>query len=128
MKATLKRALMVGLVLAIVLSSTAYAATPRWTYLALIEGAIDISDGIANIYVSCDAPRDGVTKVKAKCELQRYDDSWSTVKTWTETETGTFVVYEKTYAVYSGYDYRIKVTGYAYNGSTLLESATEYFD
>ena len=62
-----------------------------------------------------------------KCELQKYDESWETIKTWTETETGTIVNYEKTYAVTSGYEYRLKVTGYAYSGSTLLESATEYF-
>ena len=106
---------------------TSYAVTPRWTYLALIEGTLEISGGVASIIVSCDASRDDVTKVKAKCELQKFDESWETIKTWTETETGTIINYEKTYAVSSNYEYRLKVTGYAYNGSTLLESATEYF-
>ena len=106
---------------------TTYAATPRWAHLAAISGSIDITDGVADIVVMCDASTADVTKVKAKCELQKYDRSWETIKTWTETATGTIVNFEKTYAVASGYDYRLKITGYAYNGSTLLESATEYF-
>lgn len=125
----ISKRLMILLISAVTLLSTisAYAVTQRWTYLTLIEGSIDISNGVAEIIVSCDATRDDVTKVKAKCELQKFDESWETIKTWTETETGTIINYEKTYAVSSNYEYRLKVTGYAYNGSTLLESATEYF-
>ena len=125
----ISRKVLAVVILVVMLLSTisAYAVTPRWTYLTLIEGSIDISNEVAEIIVSCDATRDDVTKVKVKCELQKYDESWETIKTWTETETGTIVNYEKTYAVTSGYEYRLKVTGYAYSGSTLLESATEYF-
>lgn len=123
-----KVGLITVVLMVLALAITAYAMTPRWSHLTAISAGLDIVDGIAEVYVMCDASNSEVTKVKAKCELQKYDTSWSTVKTWTETESGTIVSYDKTYAVSTDYTYRLKVTGYAYNGSTLLESATEYFD
>lgn len=129
MKRLLKKSLVIVTLFVMLVSTvTAFAATPRWSHLAAIQGTIEVSNGVARITVFCDASTANVTKVKAKCELQKYDDSWKTIKTWTETQSGTFASYEKTYAVAKGYDYRLRVTGYAYNGSTLLEEATEYFD
>lgn len=129
MKQLIKRSLVIAIVFSLIIFSvSSYAITPRWSYLSSITASIDIDDGIATISASCDAVDSNVTKTKIKCELQKYDDSWSTIKTWTVSDNEVIVSMEKTYAVASGYDYRLKVTGYAYNGSTLLESATEYFD
>ncbi len=101
---------------------------PRWDYLIYISGFIDISNNKASIEVSADADPTDVDKIKATCSLQRLDGSWKTLKTWTETDNSSSILYEKTYGVYSGYNYRLKITVYAYKDGKLLESATEYFD
>ena len=121
--------LFVAAIFIMAMTATAYAApVPRWSYIGGIQGVLEVSDGNAEIEVYCNAATVGVTKVTAKCELQQLDGSWKTIKTWTETESGTSVHYFKSYAVSENYSYRLKITGAAYNGTTLLESATVYFD
>lgn len=124
-----KVVLLVASILVMAAAMTAFASpTPRWSYIGGIQGVLEISNGNADVEVFCDATTTGVNKVKAKCELQQLDGSWKTIKTWTETESGTSVHYYKSYPVSESYSYRLKITGYAYNGTTLLESATVYFN
>lgn len=101
---------------------------PRWSYLTSISAYIDISDNIASIEISADSDPNDVDKIKATCSLQRLDGSWKTIKTWTETDNSASILYDKTYAVYTGYSYRLKITVSVYNNNKLLESATEYYD
>lgn len=127
-KLSLKMALMVAVLSIFVASSIAWAATPRWSHLTLFSGDMDIANGMATITVVCDASSREADSVAATCSLQQLDGSWKTLKTWTESDDDTSLIYEKQYAVAHGYSYRLKVTAKAYKGSTLLESATEYFD
>lgn len=107
---------------------TAYAA-PRWSYLTMISADMDFDDNnIVTVSVDCDSdPRD-INKITAKCELQKYDGSWTTIKTWTETNNDSLISYTKTYAVAKNYSYRLKVTVSAYYNSTLKEKVTGEYD
>ena len=108
------------------MSTTAYA---RWDYLVLISGTIDIDSwNNAHIEVVCGADGGDVDKLTATCELQQLDGSWKTIKTWTESNNNSDLAFEKDYAVYKGYSYRLKITAKAYQGSRQVESVTEYFD
>ena len=131
-KSKVKKILVIVMAITLLCSFTVNAApriNPLWDYLIAISASIDISDNnIAYIEVDADADGIDVDKMKATCSLQKLDGSWKTIKTWTETESGRTILYDKTYGVYSGYSYRLKVTVSAYKGNKLLESATEYFD
>lgn len=125
-----KRVILTAVTIMILAASavTAYAA-PRWSYLTMISADMDFDDNnIVTVSVECDSdPRD-VNKITAKCELQKYDGSWGTVKTWTETSNDSMIRYTKTYAVAKNYSYRLKVTVSAYNNSTLKERVTGEYD
>ena len=102
------------------------AVTPRYTYIARMSAALEISSlGVANCGGSCYVP--GADTVKFTCKLQRYEDSsWTTVKTWTDTDAPTCGL-SKYYAVSSGYTYRVRTTCSVYNASgVLVESGTCY--
>lgn len=121
-------------VVVVAASATAYAATadgptPRWTYMTMIRAGMDV-DGknIASISVTCDGDYAQVNKIKAKCELQQLKDSWKTIKTWTEENDGSIIMYSKSYAVAKKYSYRLKVTAYVYKDGKLLETVMQDFD
>ena len=119
-------ALLIASIMLVAMSSTAYA---RWDYLVLISGTIDIdSSNRAHVEVMCTSDATEVDSLTVKCELQQLDGSWKTIKTWTESSNGPDLGYEKDYAVYKGYSYRLKITAKAYQGSRQVESVTEYFD
>ncbi len=132
----LKKKLLVSLFLMVlVLSSiTAYASTvctptPLWSYLTMITAGMDInSNNIAEISVTCDSDMFDTNKITAKCELQQLSGSWKTIKSWSETNNDSYIMYTKEYAVAKNYSYRLKVTASAYKDSKLLETVTEYFD
>lgn len=103
---------------------SAYAA-PRWSYLTTIAADLHFEDnGIVHVEVMCDGDDWDVDKITAKCELQQYNGSWKTIKTWTQTENDSIVWLEKDYAVAKNYSYRLKVTASVYQGSVLLEEVT----
>lgn len=64
--------------------------------------------------------------VTVKCELQKLDGTWKTLKSWSE--SGNFGVDAGgSYYVSSGYTYRVKTTVKVYNSNgSLRETATEY--
>ena len=124
----LKRCLVFVLTL-MMLMATSLTAHARWSYLVVISGTMRINSwNQAHIEVSCSADGTSVDSVSATCELQQLDGSWKTIKTWTESSNGPDLLYEKDYAVYKGYSYRLKITAKAYQGSRQVESVTEYFD
>lgn len=125
-----KRVILVMAAMAVLVMSaaTTYAA-PRWSYLTTIAADMNFSDnGIVTVSVMCDADSRDVNKITAKCELQQYDGSWKTIKTWTETNNDSIIRYTKTYAVAKNYSYRLKVTASAYQNSTLKEKVTGEYD
>lgn len=71
--------------------------------------------------------RDGY-KAKVIVELQRYDDGWKTIKTWSDYDDACALV-ETAYYVTSGYYYRLKLTHQAYTMSdSLVETIYKYSD
>lgn len=106
---------------------SAYAA-PSWSYLTTIAADLHFEDsGIVHVEVTCDGDDSDVDKITVKCELQQYNGSWKTIKTWTETENDSIVWLEKDYAVAKNYSYRLKITASVYKGSVLLEQVTENY-
>ena len=105
-------------------------AQPRWSHLTYIGGDIDIDDSNnATVTVIVDASSKDADSLKVTCALQQLkNSSWKTIKSWTESADDTGLIMEEEYAVYKGYSYRLKVTAKAYNGSTLKETVTEYFN
>lgn len=104
------------------------AVSPRYTYIARLSSGLDISNlGIASCGSSCWVPNVGTGTVKFYCRLQRYENStWKTVKTWSKTG-GTSCVVSESYAVSSGYKYRLRNTCSVYSSAgVLLESGTCY--
>ena len=94
--------------------------------IAIINYSRDltISSGIANCY--------GYTKTqsgysaKVKVELQRKGTTWTTIKTWTASDSAKAVV-DEIYSVSKGYSYRLKTTHYALNSSgSVVESTVKY--
>lgn len=102
------------------------AIQPRFTYIDEVSATIIISNlGVAH----CDgliATRT-LNPVKLVIRLQELDGSnWMTIKKWEITGTSA-VTDTKSYAVYSGSHYRVKVTGYVYDeDGNLLEYASAY--
>lgn len=111
------------------LAFTAFAGTPRWSHWTMLSGEIVIkSENKALISVVCDCSSAEANKVKVTTELQQFDGSWKTIKSWTESRDSTGFLMEKTYGIAKGYSYRLKVTARAYKDTKLLETVTETFD
>lgn len=129
MKSKMKSAVSVIVVFTLlVVSASAAVIQPRWTYIASIVSSLDISDsGYATLYGGGSAPSPNVNKVKVIVELQQFKDfGWHTLNTWTATGSGWSVrTSTKIWPVAHGYSYRLHVTFEAYNGNSLLESATQ---
>lgn len=102
------------------------SAAPRWSYITTIAADMAFDDeGIVTISIMCDSDLFETNKITAKCELQQFKNgAWKTIKTWTETDNSSSVMYEKTYAVAKNYSYRLKMTASAYMDSELLEQVT----
>ena len=105
---------------------------PMWDHLCILSGTIDITSfGNAKISATARAYSDDVTKTSVTASLQQMKDNyWTEVKSWTAKNNDLYAnLYDKSWPVAHGYSYRLVVTGKAYSGSTLLESAsyvTEY--
>ena len=64
--------------------------------------------------------------ISMTAELQRLDRNWKTIKTYTNSEdSAKLCSIDKSYAVTSGYDYRLKVTVSVSDG-TQTETDTQY--
>lgn len=103
---------------------SAYAAV-NWDYLITIAPDMHFKDSsLVHVDVMCDADDNDVDKMTVKCELQQYNGSWKTIKTWTQTENDSIVWMEKDYAVAKNYSYRLRITASVYKNSVLLEQVT----
>lgn len=100
---------------------------PRLVAIAANSVDIDIDEetGVANCDAQCIAKSNYTVKVV--CKLQRWNgSSWTTLKTWTNTDTYAAYVAES-WAVYKGYTYRVYATFYVYDANgTLLETVSSY--
>lgn len=100
---------------------------PRYTYVTSVGAGLSMDQfwGIATC-MAIISVRDADT-VMVHCLLQRFEDGgWTTIKAWTHTDRYTAYVDEQ-YAVYRGYTYRVRVTGYALDSAgNVLETVTKY--
>lgn len=106
-----------------VAAATADEIMPLYTYVNSVYARLQINEstGIATCVGSVNAK--SILPVKVIVRLQRYQDgAWWTVKSWSETGTAT-VACTNYYAIYSGYDYRVYVTGYVYNDEGVLQES-----
>ena len=108
--------------------ATDLQAQPRWTHIVYITGNLDISSsGIATAYGSGSALSTQVKKCKITVELQQFkNNKWNTLYTWDTTSSSFSVAtLTKSYAVYHGYSYQLKITLEVYKNNTLLETGTK---
>ncbi|MDD4753080.1 MAG: hypothetical protein PHT78_07505 [Desulfitobacteriaceae bacterium] len=101
---------------------------PMFTNINVFYNDFQITDrGKALLTSSVDARN--VDKITISTYLQKYQNgSWTTVKHWTTTQSGSLAVLGESWYVASGYQYRMVSYGYVYNDGQLLESATYISD
>lgn len=96
---------------------------PRYTYADHVEAFLSISGKTA--YVDAEAQgKSNVSKIKLTVTLQKKSgSSWSTVKTWTDTDSSDYVYVSEERSVSSG-TYRVKATA-VFNGSETVTTYSE---
>lgn len=100
--------------------------TPRWSYLNVIQGSLEVKDGTAYINTRASADGTDVNKMKVTVNLQRVSSNGSvkTIKTWTTTKSSFIASLTKEWAVDTSYSYQIVITADAYIDGTLVETAS----
>lgn len=95
---------------------------PKFTNITVFYNDFYITDqGKAVLTSSIDARN--VDECKISMYLQKYQNgSWTTVKHWSATESGTFCGLGKTWYVVGGYQYRMVTYAYTYLQGTMVES------
>jgi len=106
--------------------------SPRWTLIHRVSNGLSIdSDGQATM-TSFISAYSTVERVRITAHLQRQEnDTWVTVKNWSQDYEGTSALWTKTWYVNKGYNYRLMTFFYAYAGddqeSTFLISGSQYY-
>ena len=94
---------------------------PLWSTIANISASLDISGGTA--YMSASISTYGADSVAINAYLQRYiNNSWTTIRYYPNSFSGSSGSWGVNRSVSSGYDYRLLVYYYAYEGGSLVES------
>jgi len=98
--------------------------TPCFSYITIFHTSYDISSsGKASVGVYLTAH--DVTSVTVEAYLQQYKNgSWTTIKSWSNTESGTDAGVAGEYYVAHGYQYRFVSRGYVYKSGSLVESTS----
>ena len=98
-----------------------------WNKILNIYASISVNQSTGIVTCSGTITAKSTYPVKVYAQLQRLENgSWRTITSWTNTGTLSATV-TKSYAVYSGYTYRIYVIGYVYdNNGNIVESGSEY--
>lgn len=94
---------------------------PLYNHTNSIYAALSIDEtlGIATCYGKVSAKSFVPAKVVVQLQ-QNVSGNWVTLKTWTN--TGTYsAAYTGTHAIYRGYTYCVKVTGYVYDANGVLQ-------
>jgi hypothetical protein len=101
--------------------------SPMYTYIFSASCNLSISsNGVASMSASIDCAAT-INKIRMAQYLQRYEGgSWNTISSWSQYYYSDEASWSNTYNVTSGYNYRLYVYYYAYNGNTLLETVTRF--
>ena len=91
----------------------------RWTHTSSVMCGMSFSNNNAICSVAIDGYA-GTTGISATYDLQQYiNGSYKTIKSWSASTTRTYLDWGASYAVTSGYTYRLYVTSFVTrNGTT----------
>ena len=97
---------------------------PLFTNITLYQNTFDISSsGKSSVTVVLSARN--VDKVKVEAYLQQYKNgSWTTIKNWSNTVSGTSASIGENWYVASGYSYRMLSYGTVYKNGAVVESTS----
>lgn len=97
---------------------------PKFTNIAIFQTGFDISStGKASVNVYLTAQN--VDSAKVDANLQQYKNgNWKTIKSWTNTSSGTSAGLSGSYYIAKGYSYRVVSKGYVFKGSKIIETTT----
>lgn len=99
--------------------------TPKYIELSHVQADISIKDGVATCRSDTGASHNNYS-TKIEMYLQQKQTSWKNLKSWSETG-GTFSSLKKSYAVKSGYDYRVYAVATVYDASgKVIERGSAY--
>lgn len=109
--------------------------TPYWAGVAQVKYSLACSAGKANPRIDVEVDSSKVDKVNFKGSLLQYkNNQWTTIASWNANRPITLnhSLFNESYSISSGYDYKFVTTVKAYKGSTLvdtidLESATKWY-
>lgn len=99
------------------------AIQPRFTYINYLYSSLSVSDmGEADAYAQLDAK--SADSVKLEIILQQnLNGQWIDIKSWSATSAETDISLNKSYYVYSGYQYRSIATGYVHIDGDMVEQS-----
>lgn len=97
---------------------------PKFTNISIFQTGFDISStGKASVNVYLTAQN--VDNVRVDASLQQFKNgTWTTIKSWTNTEAGTNAGLSGTYYVAKGYSYRLVSSGAVFQKSTVIEKTS----
>ncbi|WP_313342079.1 hypothetical protein [Sedimentibacter sp.] len=116
MKTILKSVLVLTLIFALLVNAFASTIGIQWDYLSRVRSELSINTlGIAS--ASGTATLYNGDSVSVELNLQQLkSNGWTTIKTWNGSGTKSCTV-SGSYAVYSGYDYRVETIAKVYDGN-----------
>lgn len=131
----MKKVLAIVFIILVLVSSTASASAATkdaaelmYTYINSVGASLTIDETLGIATCSGRVNAKSIVPVKVTVRLQRYQDgSWKNVETWSETGTAG-VTCTKYYAIYSGYSYRVYVTGYVYDSEGVIQETASVYD
>lgn len=99
----------------------------KYSKIQYVNILLNITGGKAKCTVDVQSTSSS-NRVKAQISLERLESRWTPVKTWDE-ESRLGVSFSETWAVLSGYTYRLHVKAWVYDSNnTQLEYVEEYSD
>jgi hypothetical protein len=105
-------------------SSPDFVVTPMFVNISYVACSLSVSGGIASMGSMFSLYQD-MDRVRMAEYLQKYDGGWTTIKSYSQnfydTDWGSWGA---SYAVASGYNYRLYCYYYIYSGGVLVESTS----
>lgn len=105
-------------------SKDGYIISPMFTNINMFGNDLSINES-GKATVTSQLWARNCDEVQISAYLQQYSNGqWTTIKSWSTTQSGTAVALEGVWYVLSGYEYRLVSYGYVYSGGVLLESTS----
>lgn len=142
MKKQIKKIITISMAVVLCMSTGVFAAeskpsmqfvhdnevSPKYTAILDLSNYLSLESSDGKLYCQGDTHVYWGYKAGVTVELQQYDGSWNTIKTWYNAENSRFAVVSEYYYVVNG-TYRLKVTHEAYNSNgTVAETEITYSD